>query len=59
MGIINTDLGKSSKLVKTMFARIRKNKFILTAILSLIFLIIIIIMGVHFAKKKGQSTTTP
>lgn len=53
MGIVNKDLGKSTKLIKTMFARIRKNKFVLIAVLSLIFLVIIIIMGVQFAKKKG------
>jgi len=48
------DLGKSGKLVKTMMGRIRRNKFILFSILAAIFLVIIIIMGIHFAKKKSS-----
>ena len=51
---MSVDLSKSGKLVKTMMGRIQRNKFILFSILGLIFLVIIIIMGVHFAKKKSQ-----
>lgn len=48
-------MGKSGKLVKTMMNRIRKNKFILFSILGLIFLVIIILAGIHFSKKnQGQ-----
>lgn len=48
------DLGKSGKLVGTMMNRIRRNKFVLFSVLAVIFLVIIIIAGVHFAKKKSQ-----
>ena len=44
------DLTKSSKLAKNMMNRIRKNKFILFSVLGLIFLVVIIILGIHFSK---------
>jgi hypothetical protein len=52
LGGIGDDLGKSGKLIKTMMGRIRRNKFVLFSVLAVIFLVIIIIAGVHFAKKK-------
>lgn len=52
---MSTDLGKSGKLVKTMLGRIRRNKFVLFSVLGVIFLVVIIIMGVYFAKKKSQA----
>jgi vesicle transport through interaction with t-SNAREs 1 len=51
LGGIGDDLTKSGKVVRTMMNRIRKNKFILFSILGLIFLVIIIILGVHFSKQ--------
>jgi vesicle transport through interaction with t-SNAREs protein 1 len=51
---VGDDLGKSGKLIKTMMGRIRRNKFVLCSVIGLIFLVVIIIMGVHFAKKKQQ-----
>lgn len=54
LGGMSLDLGKSGKLIKTMMGRIQRNKFILLSVVGLIFLVIIIIMGVHFAKKKEQ-----
>ena len=47
------DLTKSSKLAKNMLNRIRKNKFILFSVLGLIFLVVIIILGIHFSKKNN------
>ncbi len=52
LGGMSEDLGKSGKLIRTMMNRIRKNKFILFSILGLIFLVVIIILGVHFSKSK-------
>lgn len=54
LGGANIDLGKSGKLVGTMMNRIRRNKFVLFSVLAVIFLVIIIVAGVHFAKKKSQ-----
>ena len=54
LGGMFIDLGKSGKLVKTMMGRIRRNKFILFSVLAIIFLVVIIIMGIHFAKKKSS-----
>jgi uncharacterized membrane protein YhaH (DUF805 family) len=48
-------LGKSGKLIKTMMGRVRRNKFILFSVLALIFLVIIIIVGVYFAKKNKSA----
>ena len=50
---MDVDLGKSGKLAKQMLNRIRKNKFILFSILGLIFLVVIIILGIHFSKNKS------
>jgi vesicle transport through interaction with t-SNAREs protein 1 len=50
LGGIGDDLTKSGKIVRTMMNRIRKNKFILFSVLGLIFLVILIILGVHFSK---------
>ena len=50
LGSIRNNLGKSSKLVKTMMGRIRRNKFVLFSVLGLIFLVVLIILGVHFSK---------
>jgi hypothetical protein len=52
MGGIGDDLGKSGKIVRTMMNRIRKNKFILFSVLGLIFLVIIILAGIHFSKQQ-------
>ena len=49
---MDDDLGKSGKLAKSMLNRIRKNKFILFSILGIIFLVVIIILGIHFSKKQ-------
>jgi uncharacterized membrane protein YhaH (DUF805 family) len=38
-----------------MMGRIRRNKFVLFSVLGVIFLVVIILMGVHFAKKKAQA----
>jgi t-SNARE complex subunit (syntaxin) len=51
MAGMGDDLTKSGKLVRTMMNRIRKNKFILFSVLGVIFLVILIIVGVHFSKK--------
>ena len=51
LGSIRDNLGKSNKLIKTMMGRIRRNKFVLFAVLGVIFLVVIIILGVHFSKK--------
>lgn len=51
MSGVGDDLTKSGKIVRTMMNRIRKNKFILFSILGVIFLVVIILMGMHFAKK--------
>lgn len=58
LGGVRDDLGKSGKLIKTMMGRIRRNKFVLFSVLALIFLVVIIIMGIYFSKRK-QSTQTP
>ena len=50
---MDDDLGKSGKLAKSMLNRIRKNKFILFSVLGLIFLVVIIILGIHFSKNKS------
>ncbi len=52
LGGVGDDLGRSGKLIKTMMGRIRRNKFVLASVIGVIFLVIIIIMGVHFARKK-------
>lgn len=52
LGGVSNDLGRSGKLIKIMMGRIRRNKFILASVIGMIFLIIMIILGVHFAKKK-------
>lgn len=51
LGLIRGDLTQSLKIIKTMLGRVRRNKFILFAVLAVIFLIIIIVLGVHFSKK--------
>ena len=51
LGGIRDNLGKSTKLIKTMMGRIRRNKFVLFSVLGLIFLVILIILGVHFSRK--------
>ena len=50
---MDVDLAKSGKLAKSMLNRIRKNKFILFSVLGLIFLVVIIIMGIHFSKNSN------
>ena len=50
LGSIRNNLSKSNKLIKTMMGRIRRNKFVLFSVLGLIFLIVLIILGVHFSK---------
>ena len=52
---MSIDLGKSGKLVKTMMGRIQRNKFILFAVLGLIFLVIIIIMAFTLGKRSKDN----
>ncbi len=37
-----------------MMNRIRRNKFVLMSVLGIIFLVVIIILGIHFSKQKQQ-----
>lgn len=55
LGSAGEDLDRSGKLVRTMMNRIRRNKFVLMSVLGIIFLIILIILGIHFSKQKSQS----
>ena len=50
LGGMGDDLLKSGKVIRTMMNRVRKNKFILFSVLGVIFLVFIIIMGIHFSK---------
>ncbi len=49
LGIRDT-LTSSEKKVKRMMGRIRKNKFVLSSVVAVIFLVVIIILAIHFSK---------
>jgi hypothetical protein len=52
LGVIRDDLSKGEKKIKSMMMRIRKNKFILAAVLSIIVLIGIIILAIKLTSNK-------
>jgi hypothetical protein len=56
LGGIRDELTKGEKKIKKMMMRIRKNKFILFAVLAGIFLVIIIILGIYFGGKSQQGS---